>query len=147
MTDYHESATIKLNVAIESVFEFITDIENMPTWAGAFDEIQDFSGRPLTVGSSWTAISKFMGRQVISQCQVTRLDMPQHFAFSIQNMAGDGINTWSLEALDDTTTQFTLALDGKAKGIASMAVGLIRSQADKQMNSDLANLKRILEEG
>jgi uncharacterized protein YndB with AHSA1/START domain len=145
MAEYHESATIILNVPIQTVFEFVTNIENLSTWAGAFDEIRDFSGNPVRVGSTWTSISKFMGREIVSQNRVTEYDAPQQIVFSIANMAGDGFNTWTLEALDETRTRFTLQLDGQAKGIAKMAVGLIRSQADKQMNSDLANLKTLLE--
>jgi|GEM_PF-1435593 len=144
MAEYHESATIVLDVPIQTVFEFVTDIENLPTWAGAFDEIRDFTGNPIGVGSTWTSISKFMGREVVSQNCVTEWDAPHKVVFSIVNMAGDGLNTWSLESLADNQTRFTLQLDGEAKGIARMAVGLIRSQADKQMTSDLANLKRIL---
>lgn len=144
MAEYHETATIILNVPIQTVFDFVTDIENLPNWAGAFDEIRDFSGNPVGIGSTWTSISKFMGREVVSQNCVTEWHEPQQVVFSIKNMAGDGLNTWSLEALDDNQTRFTLQLDGEAKGIARMAVGLIRSQADKQMNSDLKNLKTIL---
>ncbi len=47
---------------------------------------------------------------------------------------------WSVSRVATATS-----LDGVAKSIAKMAVGLIRSQADKQMNSDLANLKKLLE--
>jgi len=144
MAEYHETATIILNVPIQTVFDFVTDIENLPNWAGAFDEIRDFSGNPVGIGSTWTSISKFMGREVVSQNCVTEWHEPQRVVFSIKNMAGDGLNTWSLEALDDNQTRFTLQLDGEAKGIARMAVGLIRSQADKQMNSDLKNLKTLL---
>jgi len=145
MTEYHESATIVLNVPIQTVFEYVTQIESLSVWAGAFDEIRDFSGDPVEVGSTWTSISKFMGREIVSQNCVTEWDAPQRFVFTITNMAGDGANTWTLDAIDETKTRFTLQLDGEAKGIARMAVGLIRSQADKQMNSDLANLKKILE--
>ena len=144
MTEYHESATIVLNVPIQAVFDFIAEIENLPNWAGAFDEIRDFSGNPVKVGSTWTSISKFMGREVVSQNCVTEWDAPHRVVFSIVNMAGDGVNTWTLEALAEDQTRFTLQLDGEAKGIARMAVGLIRSQADKQMTSDLAKLKTLL---
>lgn len=145
MTEYHESANITLNVPIETVFDFIINIEQLSTWAGAFDSIRDYSGNPVTVGSTWTAISKFMGREIVSQCAVTHMDAPYQLVFSITNLAGDGVNTWTLENTPDGHTQFTLALDGKAKGIAKMAVGLIRSQADTQMNNDLVNLKQRLE--
>lgn len=145
MAEYHESATIVLNVPIQTVFDYVVDIENLSHWSGAFDEIQDFSGYPISVGSTWTSISKFMGREIVSQNCVTELNAPQTIIFSITNMAGDGFNTWTFDALDENKTRFTLQLDGTAKGIAKMAVGLIRSQADKQMNSDLANLKRLLE--
>lgn len=145
MSEYDESATIDLNVPIEQVFEFVTDIENLPTWAGAFDDIRNFSGNPVGVGSTWTSVSKFMGREVISDCKMTTFDAPTRLIFSITNMAGDGNNIWTLEKLDENRTRFTLRLKGKAKGIAVMAVGLIRSQADKQMNGDLAKLKKMLE--
>jgi len=144
MAEYHETATIILNIPIQTVFDFVTDIENLPNWAGAFDEVREFSGNPVGIGSTWTSISKFMGREVVSQNCVTEYDEPQRVVFSIANMAGDGLNTWSLEALDANKTRFTLQLDGEAKGVARMAVGLIRSQADKQMNSDLKNLKSLL---
>ena len=144
MAEYHEYATVVLHVPIQTVFEFVTDIENLPNWAGAFYEIKDFTGNPVGVGSTWTSISKFMGREIVSQCCITEWDAPHRVVFSIANMAGDGLNTWSLEALAYDKTRFTLQLDGEAKGIARMAVGLIRSQADKQMNSDLAKLKKLL---
>lgn len=145
MSVYDESATIILNVPINTVFNFVTDIENLPTWAGAFETIKDFSGDPVQVGSTWTSISKFMGREVVSQCEMTAFQSPTRLVFSISNMAGDGDNIWTLEELAEDKTRFTLRLKGKAKGIATMAVGLIRSQAGKQMNSDLSKLKRMLE--
>jgi len=146
MAEYDESASITLNVPIERVFEYVTDIENLPTWAGAFEEIRHYSGDPVGVGSTWTSVSKFMGREVISECEMTTFDPPTKLVFSIKNMAGDGDNIWTLEKLDEGRTRFTLRLKGKAKGIAVMAVGLIRSQADKQMNGDLAKLKATLED-
>lgn len=145
MSEYDESATIDIRVPIEQIFQFVTDIENLPNWAGAFDEIRDYSGDPVGVGSTWTSVSKFMGREVVSQCEMTTFEPPTKLVFSIKNMAGDGDNIWTLEKLDDNRTRFTLRLRGTAKGIAKMAVGLIRSQADKQMNGDLAKLKQNLE--
>lgn len=145
MSVYDESATIILNVPINTVFNFVTAIENLPTWAGAFVTIKNFSGDPVQVGSTWTSISKFMGREIVSQCEMTEFQSPTRLVFSISNMAGDGDNIWTLEELAEDKTRCTLRLKGKAKGIATMAVGLIRSQADKQMNNDLSKLKRMLE--
>ena len=145
MSEYNESATIDIQAPIDRVFEFITNIENLPTWAGAFASISDYSGDPVRVGSTWTSTSMFMGQSIISSCKMTQLDPPHTLVFRISNMSGDGDNIWTLEQLDDQNTRFTLQLKGKAKGIAAMAVGLIRAQADRQMNSDLAKLKQLLE--
>ena len=76
MAEYHESASIDISVPRERVFQFVMDIPNLPNWSGAFDTLQDLSDEPIKVGSAWTAISHFMGREIVSQCRVTEYLVP-----------------------------------------------------------------------
>jgi uncharacterized membrane protein len=140
------SNTVETDSSKEALFEFVTNIEGMPDWSDAIEAVRDFSGAPLGVGSTWVAISKFMGREFRSNNEVVEFDQGTSFKYKDSGSAFDGVTTFSVGTTEDGKATFTLSAEGEMKGfLASLAKPLLQSQAKSQMKKDLANLKSVVE--
>ncbi len=87
-----------------------------------------------------------MGREMIVNFKVTALETDRHFITKQEGGGVSGNLAWDFKPLTDESSTFTLSFDGKLSSwFASLASGILRNQAQKDMNRDLANLKSNLE--
>ncbi len=145
MAEFQISESIEINRPAEAVFKCLTDISQAPSWRPNLS-IRDFSGEPFMVGTTWSEVTKFMGREVVVNFEVTDLEAGQHFVTKQEGAGVSGNLDWNISPGTDGGSTFTLSFDGVLSGwIASLATGMLRNQAQKDMKRDLANLKSKLE--
>lgn len=145
MANFQISESIVINRPAETVFQYVANISKAPSWRPNLT-IRDYSGEPFGVGSSWSEVSKFMGREMVVDFEVTALENARNIETK-QEGAGVSANlTWNFSPVTEDTSTFTLSFDGELSGwIASLATGILRNQARKDMKRDLGNLKSNLE--
>jgi hypothetical protein len=140
------SASSEINCSLETLAQFVLDIPNIPQWSGAFVTVRDFSGQPVGLGTTWQAVSKFMGREFVSDNQVIAFKEGRLCVLSVDGGVFTGTNTWIFEGTEDGRAIFTIRGEGEMKSVlTSLAIPLIRTQAQNQMLSDIQNMKAILE--
>jgi len=146
MAKFSVSASSEINCSPETLAQFVLDVPNIPQWARAFEAIRDFSGVPVGLGTTWQAVSKFMGREFVSDNKVIEFEEGRFCVCRVDSSAFFGTNTWAFDSTEDGRALFILSAKGETKGfLGSLAGPAIRSQAQSQMNKDIENMKAILE--
>ena len=72
--------SIQINRPVERVFAFVTNVENLPKWAGPVTEAKQTSEGPVGVGTTQTQTAQFLGRRVESSQEVTEYEMNKQFS-------------------------------------------------------------------
>ncbi len=123
MAKFQVSESIDINRPAETVFKYLTDISQAPSWRPNLS-IRDFSGEPFDVGTKWSEVTKFMGRDMVVDFEVTGLEAGRKI---ITRQEGSGVSenlAWNLNVGPDDSCTFTLSFDGELSGwIASLVSG------------------------
>jgi len=146
MAQFQTSHSVAINRPAETVFQYALDVPKATEWRPDLDAVQDFSGEPITVGTTWREVSKFMGREMAVDFSITALEEGRRADVRMEGGSVSGGMVWAVSPDTDESSTFTLSFDGEVTGwLGRLGTGLIRRQADKDMISDLANLKANLE--
>jgi carbon monoxide dehydrogenase subunit G len=87
-----------------------------------------------------------MGREVIAENRVLELTTPHRLRYETRSDASDGTSVWEVRAVDGGTLVRHVA-EGEVKGFfASLAMSLLKSNVNKQFNSDMKRLERRFNE-
>ena len=145
MANFQTSESVEINRPAGTVYNYVTDISQATSWRPNLT-VRDFSGEPVEVGSTWHDVTKFMGREMVINVEVTGLEAGQYFEMKQEGGVVSGNITWNFSPSTDDSCTATLNFDGELSGwLASLGSGLLRNQAEKAMKRDLANLKSDLE--
>ena len=129
----------------EDVYTYLTNVDNYVEMVSSEEEVRGHSGA-LADGATWQSVSKFMGREIVSDNQVLELKAPNLFRYETHSNAADTVSSWEVEAVDGGTRLRHVAA-GEVKGFfASIAMSLLRSNVDKEFKSDMARLERRFNE-
>jgi uncharacterized membrane protein len=138
--------SILINRPVEDVFAFLSNFENNPKWQSSSVEARKISEGPLGVGTTYQAITTMLGRRINSEQEITEYEPNRlvsrktksgPFPFEVHvkfERAGGG-------------TQINAAIDGEPRGFFKLAEPLLERAVKRQFDSDLANLKDMMEAG
>jgi len=141
-------ATFEINLVInrpiEEVFAFISNPENQPRWRATTLEISRTSSEPLGVGSIVKGRFTFLGRPFEGNLEIIALE--PHRSYTARMVGGP----FPLEARytlepAESGTRLTLVIEGQPGGFFKLAEPLVVSLAKRSYESDLHNLKDMLE--
>ena len=145
MAKFQISESIDINRPPETVYQYVTDISQAPSWRPNLS-VRNFSGEPVEVGTTWSDVTKFMGRDMVVDVEVTALETDRYCEMKQEGGVLSANTTWNISPGADDSSAFTLSFDGEVSGwLAGLASGILRNQAQKAMKRDLANLKSNLE--
>ena len=130
----------------QEVFEFVMNLENDSKWQGTIVSVKQISDGPIGVGSTFRYETKFLGRKSETEIQLTSYDPPNGASVKAVNGPVPFENTYKFESRGDRT-QMTFSGQAEIGGFFKMAEGLVGKQLEKQMDSDGAALKKLLEAG
>ena len=133
-----------INRPIEEVFAFISNPENLPRWRASSLEVKRVSSEPFGVGSVFKGRFTFLGRPLDGNLEVITHEPPRSYATRLTE------GPFPLEAhytLDPANagTQLSLVVQGEPGGFFKLAEPLVVSMARRSYESDLHNLKEMLE--
>lgn len=143
MSQITGSKSIVVNASIDRVFENFTDPEIQMKWFVEPHELRDYTP-PLGIGTTFKTVSKFMGRDAVSQQEVIEFNPPYRQALRYTGV-GNGESQHSCEEVEGGT-KVILRFDVDMSGwLAKLAAPLIRRQIDKRMTADLQSFKEFIE--
>ncbi len=136
------STTIKRPV--EDVFAVVSDIENTPKWTSGALEAKQTSPGPIGVGTTTHSVNKFLGRRIENDSEVTEFEPNRKFAW--QSKSGPfPVQASVTLAQIEGDTRVNLTIEAEPGGFFKLAEPLIVSSARRQFQSDLDNLKDLME--
>jgi uncharacterized protein YndB with AHSA1/START domain len=144
MSQITGSKSIVVNAPIEIAFANFTDPEIQIKWFAEPHVLRDYTA-PLGVGSTYKTVSRFMGRDAVSQQEVIEFDPPSRQVLRYTGV-GNGESQHICEEVGGGT-KVILRFDVDMSGLlAKLAAPLIRRQIDKRMTADLQSFKAFIED-
>jgi len=136
--------SVFINRQPQQVFDFISDPANYPKWQSGTESAEWTSDGPRGVGSTWKVVTKFLGRRIEANIEVTAWDPPHHLAFKATGGPIPFEATVRLEAQGSGTL---VNETGQAEfgGFFKLAEGLVAKQMEKEFEDSHAALKQALE--
>ena len=137
------SKSIVVNASIEVAFARFTDPEMQIKWFAEPHELRDYTP-PLGAGSTYKTVSRFMGRDTVSQQEVIEFEPPYRQVLRYTGV-GNGESHHICEEVEGGT-KVMLRFDVNMSGfLAQLMAPLMRRQIDKRMTADLQSFKVFIE--
>jgi uncharacterized protein YndB with AHSA1/START domain len=136
-------ASVVINRPIDEVFAYVMDVGNWTEWAG-LPEAERTSEGPVGVGTTFQGVSQFLGQRGEWTSEVTEYEPNRKMEQKI---------TWGPMSIQQSVTcepveggtRFTMVSKGETGGIFKLAEPVVNRMMQRQLESNLANLKDILE--
>jgi carbon monoxide dehydrogenase subunit G len=137
------SNTITIERSRHDVFEFLSDLENIPKWNFAIVETRKTSDGPVRVGTTYRQVRSLPSRSE-ETLQVTELEPDRRF--SVHGGLGpfEGTLSYEFEEIGGST-RLTNGADLEAHGIKRLAAPIVSGRVRDAVASNLETLKRLLE--
>lgn len=131
-----------INAPVEKVYAFVNDPENMTKWQSGIDSVE-YKGEQ-TVGSQYTEVRKFMGREMRTTLEITALETNKLYA--AKTLSGPVPYQVTVTfASDDGGTKMTTSVEAEPGGFFKLAEGAVRKQLQSSMEEDTQTLKKLLD--
>lgn len=134
---------VKINAPVEEVYAFTSDPSKLIEWQEMVESV-DHEGE-VTVGSQYTDIRKFLGQEMRTTMEITRVEPNKLYATKALSGPVHYEMTFSFEACDDGGTLMHTTVEGEPTGFFKMAERPFEKQLEKAMIQDRETLKEILE--
>ncbi len=136
-----EASTV-VDVPVEKVWEFLSDLEKRPQWDLEAHKIE--YKRPVGVGTTAVITTQFFGRRTIS---ITIADWdPNRKLGMLYRLGGTkGNDDFLMEAVEGTKTRLTRSMRAEFGGLLRLLQPLISYRAKKTFPAELDRVGRILE--
>jgi carbon monoxide dehydrogenase subunit G len=139
------SNTITIERSPRDVFEFISDLENVPKWNYAIVETRKASEGPVAVGTTYRQVRSLPNRSE-ETLQVTEFQPDRRFAFEGGLGPFEGTLTYEVEEIGGRT-RLTNDADLQPRGIAKLAAPIAANRVRGAVAENLGALKQLLERG
>ena len=136
------STTIKRPV--EDVFAVLSNPENSPKWSSSSLESKKTSPGPMGVGTTTRSVSKLLGRRIETESEVTEFEPNRKFAAKSKSGPFPFQASMAFEPIEGGT-QLNFTIEAEPGGFFKLAEPLIVRMAKRQFQSDLDNLKDLME--
>lgn len=133
--------SVVIDRPVEEVFAYVTDGSKAPNWQGGLEAVE---GQASTVGSQYTEVRKFMGREMRSVLEITAFEPNTKWGAKVVKGPVPYEVSVQLEP-QDGSTRMTTRVDGEPTGFFKVAEGMVKSQLEKSIEEDSQRLKKILE--
>ncbi len=137
--------SIVINRPLEEVFDYVSNVDNFPEWAGGAIEVHEDEPSPLREGYRFTVVASLLGRRFENRYELASYEPPRHYKH--RGTGGPIPNqewTYTFEEVAGGT-YLTRAVEGEPGSFFKLADPLIERFFQRQIKSDLETLKDLLE--
>jgi uncharacterized membrane protein len=138
-----ESSVI-INKPVSQVFTYVLNHENDLKWQGGVESMDLDEGSDNVVGSRYTEVRKFLGREMKTTIEVTDITPNAKWAAKVIKGPVPYKVTMSFATVPEGTKVSTL-VEGEPKGFFKLAENMVSSSLEKNLGEDLNRLKSVLE--
>jgi uncharacterized protein YndB with AHSA1/START domain len=135
--------SVIINRPVAEVFSFVTNEENTTKWQAGVESTQD-EGPSNQVGSRYTEVRKFMGREMKTTLELTAFEPNAKWGAKVVKGPVPYEVVSLFEAAGDGT-KVTTRVEGEPTGFFKVAEGMVSGQLEKSLEEDYQRLKALLE--
>ncbi len=139
-----EEHSVVIERPVEEVFAFAADPNNDALWLSSTLETEQTSEGPVGVGAAFRNTTKFLGRRFDTTYEVTESEPPHKRCFRVTSGPIPGEVCYLFEPADGST-RFTQNFEADVGGFFRLAEPLVARAIRRQMATDMATLKDLLE--
>lgn len=132
-----------INRPLDEVFAFLSDLENNLRWRSGMIEAKKTSAGPIGVGTTYRMINNVLGRRIEGEAEVTEYELNRKYA--TVNRSDPPIETQRTFEPVKGGTRVSFAVKAELGGFFKLAEPLVASMAKRQVETDAANLKDLME--
>ena len=137
-------AGITINRPVEEVFAFTSNPENEPLWRSELLEMEQTSEGPIGVGTTYREVMQFLGRRIESTAEITKYEPNNMIAMKSTSGPLAFELTGTYQPVEDGT-ELTFEVEAEVGGFFRVAEPLVARMGKRQMETQLANIKDLLE--
>jgi uncharacterized protein YndB with AHSA1/START domain len=138
------SSSIVINRPVEEVFSYVTDAKNLSNWMSELVKADQASNGPMGLGTKINAVANVLGRQAESIQEVSKYELNRVFAIKSASGPVENEDEFTFEP-DAGGTKVTRTTKGEIAGFFKMAEPLVVRMLSRQLKTNFANLKDLLE--
>jgi hypothetical protein len=127
------------------VFSFISNFANNAKWQGGIMEAYFTTDPPVRVGSEYTQVARFLGRNIESTFRVIDYE-PGRLIKATTIKSTFPITFTRIVEAGENGSSITAIVEGDASGVFKLAESIIAKKVKSSIEKDYAQLKQILED-
>jgi uncharacterized membrane protein len=142
----HVTADVDIDRPGDEVYAYLENVENNVQWLKGMRSCRWTSAPPVRVGSRYEQVAHFLGRDIHTSFEVTRLEPGR--SITIESRAGSSFPltvTRSVVPTGDARCHVTEIVDGDASGFYAIATPLLKRAVERTIRRDYRALKLLLE--
>ena len=136
--------SVIINKPVAEVFAYVENNENSTKWQSGVVSMQMDEGPDNVVGSRYTEVRKFMGKEMKTTMEITAFKENEKWAGKVIKGPVPYEVTMTYAAVPEGT-KITTVVEGEPKGFFKLAENMVASTLDKSLEEDLNRLKTLLE--
>jgi uncharacterized protein YndB with AHSA1/START domain len=133
-----------INRPVEEVFAVASDPETYPKWSPGLIEVKRISEGPIGVGTTWRLVRQALGLRLEGDLDLTEYEPNRKFTLDSKSRPFPGEARWTFDAVEGAT-RVSVVLQAEPGGFFKLAEPLLRSFTKRTMETELANLKDLVE--
>jgi uncharacterized protein YndB with AHSA1/START domain len=138
-----------IKAPVEQVFDYLTDPSNRPEWLDSTIKVENISEGPVSVGTSWTEVTKLAGRVYEHVRTVAEYKRPQRY---VMEFAFLGAKTGKFDLTFEPEGEKTRITQVMEYTLPASVLGLIADKVlferrlRKTIGHDISTLRMVLEQ-
>ena len=136
--------SVVIGSPVKEVFAFVTDLANATLWQSWAVEASYTSDGPPGAGTSYLYVARFLGRRIESTGEITAFEPNRRYAWKVTSGPIPMASETVFEPVD-RGTKVTAVWLGEPGGFFKLAEPIVVRMAKRQLETDFANLKDLLE--
>jgi uncharacterized membrane protein len=135
-----------INRPVSEVFDFLSNMENNMKWRTSQQEVTKLSEGPIGVGTTYRMVNHILGRQLETEAEV--IEYEPNRKYTTRDKSGNlPLEAQRIFEPVDGGTRVTLIFKADPSGVFKIAGALFAAMAKRSLESDVANLKDLMEAG
>jgi len=134
--------SVTINRPLEVVFQYVTDADSSAKWQNGVEAVE-YEGEQK-VGSQYTEVRKFMGREMRTTLEITAMETNQLWAAKTLSGPVPYHVHVTFEAVPEGA-KMTTVVEAEPKGFFKLAESAVKKQLENSMEEDNQTLKALLE--
>lgn len=137
--------SVEIAVAPEDVFPWLADPARRLRWMGALVESESLTEGPPELGSRYRDVFEDHGQRIELEAELVEVEPGERLTARLVSKGFESTSSQRLEA-DGAGTRLTAAVETRYTMLAARLLApLVTRHAQKQLETDLARLKELVE--